>query len=103
MELFPLFFLVHRFSTLFCIFLAWPFSSKEIKELKGSREQGRHGHVVKLLKLLVRTRLEERARRNALYAGCIRLSNVLCFVNPFLCTCDCLCQQDTFMNGSNVI
>jgi hypothetical protein len=53
MELFSLIFLVRRFSTLFCIFSAWPFSSKEIKELKASREQRRHGHGVKLLKLLV--------------------------------------------------
>jgi hypothetical protein len=46
-------FLVHCFSTLFCIFSAWPFSSKPIKELKWPRKQGRHEHGIKLLKLLV--------------------------------------------------
>jgi hypothetical protein len=94
MELLLLIFLVHYFSTLFCIFSAWPFSNKAIKELNGPRKQGRHGHGVKLLKLLTLVRVWRNLSGVMLFTLAIRLSNVLCFTDPFLCACDRLPQLE---------
>ena len=96
----PLFVLFIVSRLLFCIFSAWPIHisllsvAKQIKELKGSRKQGRHGHGVKLLlKLLVLVRVWRNPSGVMLLTQAIRLSNVLCFVDPLFCGCDCLCQQ----------
>lgn len=77
--------------------------AKQIKTCGGQGSNGRHGCGVNLLKLLVLELIWRNWPSVVLYTQATRLSNVLCFVNPSLSACDCLCQQEICGNCALMI